>query len=218
MVNLAKLRKKAKEQKEKPAEIAREISVETPVETSVPAPVEVRQDKPGDKIAAYLAQAGSKREEIRRDEATQSSEQIELLTFVIAGEQYAIDIENVVEIVTPRPVTKIPNANASVVGILSLRGTIVILVDARGTLGHPPATTVDPDARIVVVRHDSENIGFMVDRVLRVAKVEPHEIQPHPVVHSSEHDEAVRGVFRQGSALTIVLDFSKLIFNRNEWN
>ena len=214
MVNLAKLRKKAKDQKEKPTEIAREIPVETPV----PAPVEVRQEKPVDKIAAYLAQAGSKREEIRRDETTQSSEQIELLTFVMAGEQYAIDIENVVEIVTPRPVTKIPNANASVVGILSLRGTIVILVDARGALGHPPATTVGPDARIVVVQQDSENIGFMVDRVLRVTKVEPHEIQPHPVVHSSEHDEAVRGVFRHGSALTIVLDFSKLIFNRNEWN
>jgi purine-binding chemotaxis protein CheW len=214
MVNLAKLRKKAKEKKEKPVEITNEI----PVDTLAPAPVEPAQAKPADKIAAYLAVAGSQRGEIRREEVVRTGEQIELLTFVIAGEQYAIDIENVVEIVTPRPVTKIPNANASVVGILSLRGTIVILVDARGTLGHPPATKVGPDARIVVVQHDSENIGFMVDRVLRVAKIEPHEIQPHPVVHSSEHDEAVRGVFRHGGALTIVLDFSKLIFNRNEWN
>lgn len=207
MVNLAKLRKKAKESQVKP-----------PAEP--PAELPVAEAPRPDKIAAYLSEAGSSRAEVGRSEApVQSGEQIELLTFVIAGEQYAIDIENVVEIVTPRPVTKIPNANSSVVGILSLRGTIVILVDARGSLGHPPGGGGGgADARIVVVQHESENLGFMVDRVLRVVKIDPAEIQPHPVVHSSEHDESVRGVFRQDSALTIVLDFSKLIFNRNQWN
>ena len=126
MVNLAKLRKKAKEKKEKQEKAPEELPV---VETPVPVP---------DKIAAYLAEAGSSRGEIRREERMiPTGEQIELLTFVIAGEQYAIDIENVVEIVTTRPVTKIPNANESVLGILSLRGTIVILVDVRGSLGHP---------------------------------------------------------------------------------
>lgn len=209
MVNLAKLRKKAKDKKEKVAEEP-PIAPIAPVAESVPVP---------DKIAAYLAEAGSSRGEIRRDEkVVTAGEQIELLTFVIAGEQYAIDIENVVEIVTTRPVTKIPNANDAVLGILSLRGTIVILVDVRGSLGHPTRLSAGPDSRIVVVQHESENIGFMVDRVVRVVKIDPSEIQAHPVVHSSEHDEAVKGVFRQGSALTIVLDFSKLIFNRNEWN
>jgi purine-binding chemotaxis protein CheW len=217
MVNLAKLRKKAKDKKENPP--AALPVFEEPPPPPPPVPPTPRAPET-DKIAAYLAEAGSSRAEIKRSEAVvQTGEQIELLTFVIAGEQYAIDIENVVEIVTPRPVTKIPNANSSVVGILSLRGTIVILVDARGSLGHPPAAAAaGPEARIVVVQHESENLGFMVDRVLRVVKIDPAEIQPHPVVHSSEHDESVRGVFRQGAALTIVLDFSKLIFNRNEWN
>lgn len=211
MVNLAKLRKKAKDKKEK---VVEELPVEVlPVEAPIEPPVVEN------KIAAYLAEAGSARGEMRRDEKViQTGEQIELLTFVIAGEQYAIDIENVVEIVTTRPVTKVPNANESVLGILSLRGTIVILVDVRGSLGHPTKLSAGPDSRIVVVQHDSENIGFMVDRVLRVVKIDPHEIQPHPVVHSSEHDESVKGVFRQGNSLTIVLDFSKLVFNRNEWN
>lgn len=213
MVNLAKLRKKAKDKKEK---VAEELPV---VEATAPPPPPPPPPPKTDKIAAYLAEAGSSRGEIRRDEKVfQTGEQIELLTFVIAGEQYAIDIENVVEIVTTRPVTKIPNANESVLGILSLRGTIVILVDVRGSLGHPTKLSAGPDSRIVVVQHESENIGFMVDRVLRVVKIDPHEIQPHPVVHSSEHDESVKGVFKQGSSLTIVLDFSKLIFNRNEWN
>ncbi|HET7704946.1 MAG TPA: chemotaxis protein CheW [Thermoanaerobaculia bacterium] len=216
MVNLAKLRKKAKDKKEK---VAEELPAPPPVAPAAPVSPVVPEAPRTDKIAAYLAEAGSSRGEMRREEkAIHTGEQIELLTFVIAGEQYAIDIENVVEIVTTRPVTKIPNANESVLGILSLRGTIVILVDVRGSLGHPTKLSAGPDSRIVVVQHESENIGFMVDRVLRVVKIDPHEIQPHPVVHSSEHDESVKGVFKQGSSLTIVLDFSKLIFNRNEWN
>ena len=50
---------------------------------------------------------------------------------MISGEHYAVDIERIVEIVRPRPVTRIPNADPSVVGIVSLRGTIVTLVDVR---------------------------------------------------------------------------------------
>ncbi|HUP44382.1 MAG TPA: chemotaxis protein CheW, partial [Thermoanaerobaculia bacterium] len=141
------------------------------------------------------------------------------LAFTIAGEQYAIDIENVVEIVTPRPVTRVPNADPSVVGILSLRGTIVMLIDARRRLGHPAAAASGADARIIVVEQNADHVGFFVDRVLRVVKLDAAEVEPHPVVHSSEHDDSVRGVFRQDGALTILLDLSKLLFTTpSEWN
>ena len=139
---------------------------------------------------------------------------LELLTFHIAGEQYAVDIERIVEIVTPKPLTRIPNADASIVGIISLRGTIVTLVDVRGKLRHPPAGEPTADTRIVVIDFHGETVGFVVDRVLRVVKAAATDIESHPVVHTTELDEAVRGVFRAGGALTILLDLDKLLATR----
>ncbi|HEX2060031.1 MAG TPA: chemotaxis protein CheW, partial [Thermoanaerobaculia bacterium] len=168
-----------------------------------------------DKLERFKEQAGKRREaqSIQQEEAAPQN-QLELLTFIIAGEQYAVDIERIVEIVTPRAITRIPNADRSVIGIMSLRGTIVTLVDVRGKLRHPPAGAPSDDTRVVVIDFHNEIVGFTVDRVLRVVKAAAGEIEPHPVVHAAELDESIRGVFRVNGALTILLDLDKLLDHR----
>lgn len=163
------------------------------------------------KLDRFKEQAG-KRRETKVEQVEQTGEQrLELLTFMIAGEPYAVDIERIVEIVTPRPVTRIPNADPSVLGITSLRGTIVTLLDVRRKLRHAPMHTASEDTRIVVIELHRETVGFTVDRVLRVVKIPPSDVEPHPVVHSTELEESIRGVFRIGGALTILLDLDKLL-------
>jgi len=164
-----------------------------------------------DKLARFREEAGRKREGFIEEEAASSAgDQVELLTFVLAGEQYAVSIDHIVEIVTPRPTTPIPNADRSIVGIMSLRGTIVTVVDVRQKLGHPPRPG-SSDTRTIVAERNGETLGFEVDRVLRVLKVGTTAIEPHPVVHASEQSEAIRGVFRHANALTILLDLDKLL-------
>jgi purine-binding chemotaxis protein CheW len=167
-----------------------------------------------DKLARFKAEAGKRREAEIAQVVEETTQQLELLTFVIAGEQYAVDIERIVEIVTPRPLTRIPNADASVVGIVSLRGTIVTLVDVRRKLRHRAAPEANADTRIVVIDFQNETVGFIVDRVLRVVKTAASDIEPHPVVHATELDDSIRGVFRVGGALTILLDLDKLLDHR----
>lgn len=168
------------------------------------------------KLDRFMEQAGKRREaqSIQQEEQAAAA-QLELLTFVIAGEHYAVDIERIVEIVTPRAVTRIPNADPSVVGIMSLRGTIVTLVDVRSKLRHRSAAAVTEDTRVVVIDFRNEIIGFTVDRVLRVVKAAPGDIEPHPVVHATELDDSIRGVFRTGGALTILLDLDKLLDHKS---
>ena len=133
-----------------------------------------------------------------------------VLTFAIAGEQYAVNIDRIVEIVRPRAATRVPNAGANVVGIISLRGLIVTVVDVRAKLHHPSSPS-GADARIIVVEHGGETLGFQVDRVLRVVKLDAGAVEAHPVVHSSEQTDSIRGVFQHAGALTILLDLDKLL-------
>lgn len=235
MVDLVKIRKKAKDKKDGPAETpappappsveVAEPAKPAPVAPQPPAvvkpPAEALQHEPAPgagstKLDRFKREAGRRREtEAAAQTAVTGQELLELLTFDIAGEQYAVDIEKIVEIVPLRTATRVPNAHPSVVGIVSLRGTVVTLVDVRRKLRHATAPEKGPDARIVVVEYAGETLGFPVDRVLRVVKVDPTTIEPHPVVHASEYDDAVRGVFRIANALTILLDLDKLLDSRS---
>jgi purine-binding chemotaxis protein CheW len=225
MVDLVKIRKKAKargsgvgsrESEQKPpaeAVVAASEPVVAQAEQAAPSPTpDTRHPTPSSpKLEQFKATAGQRRDDfVERDTETTSADQVELLTFMIAGEQYAVSIDHLVEIITPRDATQVPNADPTIVGIISLRGTMVTVIDVRRKLRHPPATAGN-DTRIIVVERGSEVLGFEVDRVLRVLKVDSTAVEPHPVVHSSELSEAVRGVFRHANALTILLDLDKLL-------
>ncbi|HSP16176.1 MAG TPA: chemotaxis protein CheW [Thermoanaerobaculia bacterium] len=218
MVDLVKIRKKAKEKAEgrrqkaevpAPGGAPRLSPVEVPAAETAAAPRTIAPPATS-KLQRFLETAGQ-RKSVEAAKVIATVDQLEVLTFFIAGELYAIDIENVVEIITPRPITRIPNAEPAVVGILSLRGTVVTLLDVRRRLGHPGEPPSNDEVRVVVVQHNGEHLGFAVDRVLRVVRADAASLEPHPVVHASEQDESVRGVFRLGDALTILLDFDKLL-------
>lgn len=236
MVDLAKIRRKAKkgsagggaqgpEETRAVESTSRQVAEPATIEPAAVEPSTTRRlhdSTTGDELPAahtkldrFKEEAGSRRG-IAVAKTAEQQLQLELLTFLIAGEQYAIDIEKIVEIVTPRPLTRIPNADASVVGIISLRGTIVTLVDVRRKLRHQAAGEDNENTRIVVIDLRDETVGFVVDRVLRVVKIAPSEVEPHPVVHATELEEAVRGVFRVSGALTILLDLDKLL-DHSQW-
>ncbi|HEY0158896.1 MAG TPA: chemotaxis protein CheW [Thermoanaerobaculia bacterium] len=196
------------------AETPQTPKAQSPAAEAAAAPPATSNQQPAttSKLEKFKQEAGKR----RQAEAAQAFEEttenyLELLTFVMAGEQYAVDIERIVEIVTPRTVTRIPNADPSVVGIISLRGTIVTLVDVRRKLRHAAAGAATEDTRIVVIDFHHEMVGFLVDRVLRVVKTTRGAVEPHPVVHAGELDDSIRGVFRTGGALTILLDLDKLL-------
>jgi purine-binding chemotaxis protein CheW len=233
MVDLVKIRKKKAKEKEEAAAAAEATappadaspkpeahkpqapSAERPTpQAAEPQTTSNQQPATTNKLEAFKQQAGKRRDVASAKTEEVEADRLELLTFVMAREHYAVDIERIIEIVTPRSVTRIPNADSSVVGIISLRGTIVTLVDVRRKLRHAAAGEATPDTRIVVIDFHHELVGFLVDRVLRVVKTTRAAIEPHPVVHAAELDESIRGVFRTGGALTILLDLDKLLDHR----
>jgi len=189
MVDLAKIRKKAKEQRG--------------AQPPPPAP-----PSPDEKLKRFLAQAGSQRF-AEEPVPPEPADGVELLTFILGAERYAIDLEEVVEITDAHRTTRVPNAAPGTVGIFSLRGSIVTLLDVRSKLKQPPGSS--KDSRIIVIRDRGTLAGFEVDRVVRPARIERGLIEPQPVVAAAEESGFIRGVVRNGDALTIVLDLAKLL-------
>ncbi|MDO8844852.1 chemotaxis protein CheW [Methylicorpusculum sp.] len=112
------------------------------------------------------------KEGANEEEAT--SDELQLVSFAVAGQEYAISIEDVQEIVQmPEHVIQVPHSEAHVLGVMTLRNRLLPLVSLRRMFGLSPQDA-NEHSRIVVVALGSASVGVVMDsvnEVLRVAKV-----------------------------------------------
>ena len=137
------------------------------------------------------------------------------LTFVLATEEYAVDILRVQEIKGWSKVTPIPNTPPYICGVINLRGTIVPVIDLRlrFSLTHQEYGTMTV---IVVVKVLSQNgkeriMGVVVDAVSDVYDVSENELKPPPDFGSVISTEFVKGLATVEEKMVIVLDVDKLL-------
>ncbi len=135
--------------------------------------------------------------------------EIEMLSFRLSGEEYAVMVEDVREVLKIRELTRVPNAPEHIQGVTSLRGTMLPVIDLCSRLGLKPAER-NEKARIIVIGTDEEDVGLIVDRVNSVIRVLPEAIKPAPE-HVEQGGDFLRGIVRQGDKLYIVLDLRKAV-------
>jgi purine-binding chemotaxis protein CheW len=135
------------------------------------------------------------------------TQEIEMLSFRLSGEEYAVMVAEVREVLKVRELTRVPNAPDYIQGVTSLRGTMLPVIDLCTRLGLKPAER-NEKARIIVVNTDDEDVGLIVDRVNGVIRALPESIKPAPE-HVEQGVDFLRGIVRQGDKLHIVLDLHK---------
>lgn len=136
---------------------------------------------------------------------------LQLVSFCLSGEEYGIDILSVQEINRMLPLTRVPNAPATVEGIINLRGKVIPVMNLRKkfSLGEKEA---DKDTRIIVVNVEKRTIGIIVDSVSEVLRLQSDKVQPSPSLVSNKQSEYIKGIGKVGERLLILLDLSQ-VFN-----
>lgn len=104
------------------------------------------------------------------------SGRLEALAFEVAGETYALPLEAVTEIVLPRPVTPLPRTPAFVLGVMSLRGAVVPVLELALRLGLPGGES-SRGTRILVLKDGEERMGCRIDRVQGVVRFSREELE-----------------------------------------
>jgi purine-binding chemotaxis protein CheW len=102
------------------------------------------------------------------------SDELQLVSFAVAGQEYAISIDDVQEIVQiPEHIVHVPHSQSHVLGVMTLRNRLLPLVSLRRMFGLPQQDD-NEHSRIVVVALGDVSVGVVMDsvnEVLRVAKV-----------------------------------------------
>lgn len=121
-----------------------------------------------------------------------------LLGFIIGSERYALPLSSIREILRPLPLTEVPRAAPSVMGVVSVRGTVTTLVDLRKRL-NVDAPEPDSTNRILLCGQGSEVIGLFVDAVLQVYRLREDEVELAPAL-GGDSPAHILGIGRPGTA------------------
>lgn len=109
----------------------------------------------------------------QQDGQFESNDELQLVSFDVAQQEYAINIEDVQEIVqVPSTIIQVPHSKSHALGIMTLRNRLLPIVCLRRMFGLA-ARELDETSRIVVLTLEGSSVGIAVDgvsEVLRVAK------------------------------------------------
>ena len=142
----------------------------------------------------------------------------QFLTFILAGEEYGVDILRVQEIKGWDAVTQVPNTPEYVRGVINLRGTIVPIIDLRirfnmEQLDYGPTTVV---IVLKVISGDSSRImGIVVDGVSDVYNIKKDDIKAAPDFGDGVDSSFVSGLATVQEKMIIILDIDFML-NSNE--
>lgn len=135
------------------------------------------------------------------------------LTFMLAQEQYAVDILCVEEIRSWESPTIIPNAPSYIKGVINMRGVIVPIVDLRLKFNIGEASYHETTVVIVLtynVDDSSRTIGFVVDAVSDVLNVEAQDIQSSPAFGGGVQPQYIEGLINVGKNVVTLLNVEHL--------
>jgi len=136
------------------------------------------------------------------------------LTFMLAGEEYGLDILNVQEIKGWEGATPIPNTPDHVLGVINLRGTVAPIIDLRSCF-HLAASDYSPTTVVIMVKAEGKErdrvVGIVVDAVSEVYNVSMGDIEPPPPMGTVVSTEYIKGLATVGEKMIIILNISKMI-------
>jgi purine-binding chemotaxis protein CheW len=144
------------------------------------------------------------------------SDELQLVSFKVAGQEYAIVIEDVQEIVqVPETIIHVPHSEHHVIGVMTLRNRLLPLVDLRRMFGLP-ASQLDEKSRLIVLSLGAGSVGLAVDgvsEVLRVARTQVDSMPPLLAKDGALADIAAICRLEEGKRLVSIITTHNLFDN-----
>jgi len=147
-----------------------------------------------------------------------AAELAQYLTFVLAGEPFAIGILAIKEIIEYRGLATVPMMPACVRGVINLRGAVVPVIDLQARFGRASSEVSKRTCIVIVeVANDAEAggsrqvVGVVVDAVNEVLDIAPADIEPAPSFGARIRSDFIAGVGKVRGKFVILLDVDRVL-------
>ena len=155
--------------------------------------------------AAFARRAQAKPQDRPRDSGirahhTESATTTEMLvTFEVAGQEFALPLAAVEEILpAPADITAVARSEAAVLGLTSVRNRLLPLLSLRSLLGFAASTAVDDRQKVVVMKLGDSRVGLVADRARAIVAADSGLVDPLPPVLAARTggESRIRSVYR----------------------
>jgi purine-binding chemotaxis protein CheW len=145
--------------------------------------------------------------EVEIEEDTQKDK---YLIFIIDKEKYGIEIKYVIEIIGIQTITKVPELDDYIKGIINLRGKIIPVMDVRIRF-KKEAMEYDDRTCIIVVDIGDLTVGLIVDRVSEVVNISDDQVVLPPATSKNTKNKYINGIGKIGEEVRLLIDCNKLL-------
>lgn len=147
--------------------------------------------------------------QVKQKQETEPEDILQVVGFLVGNEEFAVPILSVQEIVKPIEYTRVPGTPDYVLGVFNLRGNVFPIINLRMKFGLP-ALKQNKDTRYIVIKHNDEVAGFIIDKLTEAVRIKQSDIDPTP---ETLHEEAnlVYGIGKQKDRLITILKVEYLL-------
>lgn len=146
----------------------------------------------------------------KMDDETKNRDEIQLVVFKLATEEYAIDIAHVSEIRKMLVITRVPKTPDYYLGVMNLRGSVLPVIDLKKRLNLPSVKQTE-DSRIIILRLDDISFGVTVDAVSEVSIIDKSDIEPPSSIDINVERKFVTGVGKHNKRLLIMVNVKEIV-------
>jgi purine-binding chemotaxis protein CheW len=138
-------------------------------------------------------------------------ELIQLVSFMLSGEEYGVEVLKVREIIRMPVITRMPNVMEYIEGVINLRGKVIPIISMRKRFGLNE-NEKNSQTRIIIMDVGGNLTGFIVDAVSEVIRIHRSEIQPPPQVTFSGEtsNEFITGVYSHVDKLLVIMEIDSM--------
>lgn len=165
---------------------------------------------------SVLANTVEKTEDLTNEQLSQEKKKLsvvdfKMVTFSLAGKDYAIDIMKVKEIAKAGCFTYVPNALPFVLGVYNLRGDIIPIIDLRLFFNSPvPEHDDNFLENMLIVTVGEQTFGVVVDAIDKVIGIQKSSIQPPHPLFGDINIKYIYGVVEAENSLYVLLDIDRI--------
>ena len=149
------------------------------------------------------------------EDETAGGDELRLVSFSVAGQEYALDISEVQEIVQlPEHISALPNAPAHVLGLMLLRQRLLPLLSLRSLFGLPRITYTEQQRIVVTALPGGQHVGLVTDSVKEVLSVPRAQSEPMPgILAADDNLKEFTSICRldEGKRLVSIIATDKLL-------
>ncbi len=149
--------------------------------------------------------------EIDQRTSLAGANKMELLMFHLGTEEiYGINVFKIREVMQMPPVTKIPDSDPRILGLVNLRGENVALIDLAQAIGLGPMSI--QGAKLIIAEYNDNKQGFLVGGVDRIIRMSWERIQvPPPMIQSSRQGAVTAVTKLEDGRMVLILDVEKVL-------